>query len=67
MDVLAKMVERSLAGVYEGKGQGQSSSDAAIAALQARIDKLESSSDAAITSLEAKVAKLEEALQKLIK
>jgi hypothetical protein len=67
--VLAKMVERSLAGVYEGKGQGQgqSSNDAVIAALQARIDKLESSSDAAITSLEAKVAKLEEALQKLMK
>lgn len=39
VDVLAKMVERSLAGVYEGKGQ--SNSDAVIAALEARVAKLE--------------------------
>lgn len=40
VDVLAKMVERSLAGVYEGKSSSQSS-DAVIAALEARVAKLE--------------------------
>jgi hypothetical protein len=55
VDVLAKMVERSLKGVYESNSSGSSASnDAAVAALTAKVSSLE----AAIQSMQLSLSEL---------
>lgn len=55
VDVLAKMVERSLKGVYESSSSGSSASnDAAVAALTAKVSSLE----ATIQSMQLSLSEL---------
>jgi hypothetical protein len=54
VDVLAKMVERSLKGVYESSSGSSASNDAAVAALTAKVSSLE----ATIQSMQLSLSEL---------
>ena len=55
VDVLAKMVERSLAGVYDAAAK--SSSDATVVALSAKVTQLEETVRSMQTTLDALMKK----------